>query len=236
MRYTNAAAIVSDDFRDTEDLDGLFSGWDPESGRYDPSRGSTRAWRSRAAAGQREQGAPRARRPTARTGRAGSRASRPSRTTRCSTRAASSRSCAALRALHAGDGGGDLRRPARALPRGRRGAVRQLGPRAHLGLLLRGRLDPAHPRRAEHPRRLDPPAAAGQHRPAGRRHPGAARPRVHPGLDRHPDALQHPARLPADAGGRDDGSLHASSSRPRRRPASGATWAPTRLAAQGVVG
>ncbi len=35
--YTNAGAIVSDDFRDTEDLDGLFSGWDPESGTYDTS-------------------------------------------------------------------------------------------------------------------------------------------------------------------------------------------------------
>jgi formate dehydrogenase major subunit len=33
--YTNASAIVSDEFRDTEDLDGLFSGWDDESRRYD---------------------------------------------------------------------------------------------------------------------------------------------------------------------------------------------------------
>src|SRR3954451_17780658 len=33
--YTNAAVIVEDDFRDTEDLDGLFSGWDPESRQYD---------------------------------------------------------------------------------------------------------------------------------------------------------------------------------------------------------
>ena len=49
-----------------------------------------------------------------------------------------------LRALHAGDGRGDLRRPARALHRGRRGAVRELGPRAHVGDLLRGRLDAAH--------------------------------------------------------------------------------------------
>jgi len=32
--YTNASAIVSDDFRDTEDLDGLFSGWDDDSRRY----------------------------------------------------------------------------------------------------------------------------------------------------------------------------------------------------------
>src|SRR5438309_10085387 len=28
--YTNAGAIISEDFADTEDLDGLFSGWDPE--------------------------------------------------------------------------------------------------------------------------------------------------------------------------------------------------------------
>src|SRR5690606_21482450 len=34
---TNAASIVSEDFRDTEDLDGLFSGWDPETAKYDPS-------------------------------------------------------------------------------------------------------------------------------------------------------------------------------------------------------
>ena len=30
VNYTNAATLVSEDFRDTEDLDGLFSGWDPE--------------------------------------------------------------------------------------------------------------------------------------------------------------------------------------------------------------
>ena len=37
----------------------------------------------------------------------------------------------------------------------------------------------------------------------GRRHPGAARPRLHPGLHRHPDALQPAAGLPADAEGED---------------------------------
>ena len=35
--YTNAATLVNEDFRDTEDLGGLFSGIDPESGQYDPS-------------------------------------------------------------------------------------------------------------------------------------------------------------------------------------------------------
>src|SRR5262245_2827630 len=36
LAYTNAATIINEDFRDTEDLDGLFSGWDPEKGGYDP--------------------------------------------------------------------------------------------------------------------------------------------------------------------------------------------------------
>jgi formate dehydrogenase major subunit len=35
--YTNAPVIINEDFRDTEDLDGFFSGWDPEKGEYDAS-------------------------------------------------------------------------------------------------------------------------------------------------------------------------------------------------------
>ncbi len=35
VAYTNASAVLSEDFRDTEDLDGLFSGWDPETCSYD---------------------------------------------------------------------------------------------------------------------------------------------------------------------------------------------------------
>ena len=35
VNYTNAAAIIADDFQDTEDCDGLFSGWNPEKGAYD---------------------------------------------------------------------------------------------------------------------------------------------------------------------------------------------------------
>ena len=35
VAYTNAAAILREDFQDTEDLDGLFSGFDPESRHYD---------------------------------------------------------------------------------------------------------------------------------------------------------------------------------------------------------
>ena len=37
VAYTNAATIISSDFKDTEDLDGLFSGWNQKQGAYDPA-------------------------------------------------------------------------------------------------------------------------------------------------------------------------------------------------------
>jgi len=37
VAYTNAANVVSEDYRDTEDLDGLFSGFDAEGRTYDES-------------------------------------------------------------------------------------------------------------------------------------------------------------------------------------------------------
>lgn len=35
LAYTNAATLVSPDYKDTEDLDGLFSGYNPEGRKYD---------------------------------------------------------------------------------------------------------------------------------------------------------------------------------------------------------
>src|SRR4029450_6418566 len=37
LAYTNASMLVSEDFQDTEELDGLFSGFDPDSRTYDQS-------------------------------------------------------------------------------------------------------------------------------------------------------------------------------------------------------
>ena len=34
LHYTNASSIIHEDFRDTEDLGGLFSGWDDEAHKY----------------------------------------------------------------------------------------------------------------------------------------------------------------------------------------------------------
>jgi formate dehydrogenase major subunit len=37
VSYTNAATLINGDFRDTEDLDGLFSGYAADKGTYDPA-------------------------------------------------------------------------------------------------------------------------------------------------------------------------------------------------------
>jgi formate dehydrogenase major subunit len=64
VNYTNAAAIISDDFKDTEDLDGLFSGWNEEEGQYSPESWQYRGVEVAPAAGHREMfsGEPRAER------------------------------------------------------------------------------------------------------------------------------------------------------------------------------
>ncbi len=49
LAYTNASWLISEDFQDTEDLDGLFSGFDSETRTYD-----TASWQY--AGGQQEQG------------------------------------------------------------------------------------------------------------------------------------------------------------------------------------
>jgi formate dehydrogenase major subunit len=57
LRYTNAPVIVDERFRDTEDLDGLFSGWDEEERRYDTTSWQYAGMEVHGSAGQREQGA-----------------------------------------------------------------------------------------------------------------------------------------------------------------------------------
>jgi formate dehydrogenase major subunit len=54
--YTNAPVIIREDFKDTEDLDGFFSGWDPETGEYDVDTWQYEGMEVHGAAGQREQG------------------------------------------------------------------------------------------------------------------------------------------------------------------------------------
>ncbi len=46
LSYTNAATLITEEFGDVEDLDGVFSGYDPETGTYD-----MRSWGYDSAAG-----------------------------------------------------------------------------------------------------------------------------------------------------------------------------------------
>jgi formate dehydrogenase major subunit len=54
-RYTNAATIIHEDYVDAEDGDGLFSGWDAESGQYLQDTWQYAGMTAYAAAGKREE-------------------------------------------------------------------------------------------------------------------------------------------------------------------------------------
>ena len=51
--FTNAATIITEEFADTEDLDGLFSGFDPERGSYDNASWQYEGMQATAAGGER---------------------------------------------------------------------------------------------------------------------------------------------------------------------------------------
>lgn len=54
VNYTNAPAIISEEFKDTEDFDGLFGGWDGEKGAYNRSTWMYEGVDPEAASGSRE--------------------------------------------------------------------------------------------------------------------------------------------------------------------------------------
>ena len=244
LAYTNAPMILTEDFPDTEDLDGVFSGLDRGERHYDFHTWQYEGVEVQAASGERDQeyedarvrqrvGGVRAGRPAARRTARAARPCQPaarSGTRRCSTRGASSRSLKRHFARYTpGDGGADLRRPGRSVPARSANGSRRTPAASGPPRSSTRRLDPAHGRGAVHPHRGDPAGAARQHRPAGRRHPGAARPRLHPGVHRHPDPVQPAARLHPDAAR----ALERGPGRVRRRPsrrrrATGRTCAATR--------
>ena len=89
VNYTNASTIINERFQDIEDLGGVFSGFDPETGMYDRSTWMYEGGEIASAAGVREhstQAFATRRAPACSSARC-------SATTRCSTRAACSRSC-----------------------------------------------------------------------------------------------------------------------------------------------
>jgi formate dehydrogenase major subunit len=55
LNYTNAATLINEDFADTEELDGLFSGFDPEQRTYDFRTWEYEGAEVQAASGERDQ-------------------------------------------------------------------------------------------------------------------------------------------------------------------------------------
>src|SRR5689334_7812581 len=54
VNYTNATAIIADEYRDTEDHDGLFSGWNEEKNQYETASWAYKGTDIAPAAGARE--------------------------------------------------------------------------------------------------------------------------------------------------------------------------------------
>jgi formate dehydrogenase major subunit len=54
VHYTNASTLINEQFRDPEDLEGVFSGFDPETGTYDRTSWAYEGGQIAAAAGVRE--------------------------------------------------------------------------------------------------------------------------------------------------------------------------------------
>jgi formate dehydrogenase major subunit len=55
VNYTNAATLIGEEFKDTEDLDGLFSGFEADSRSYDPASWNYEGDEVQAASGERDQ-------------------------------------------------------------------------------------------------------------------------------------------------------------------------------------
>ena len=232
LAYTNASTLIQEGFQDTEDLDGLFSGYDPETDAYDAVKGH---WGYEGSSSDHD--GPDCREAEGRAGPAASREDRdggPEGGPRlCHRRRGGYAACrvavgddhrtqrpagtrpdlaapplrlpdpeAPLLSIHSGDGFPGVRVLAGGDHSGRRAALRQLRSRADERPGLRRGLDPAHHRRADDPHGGHPATPARQHRPARRRHPGHARPFQHPGLDGRRDLVRPPARLSAAARGR----------------------------------
>ena len=200
-RYTNAPAIIRRGLPRHRGPRRAVLGLGPRDAHLRPGDLAVRGRGLASGAGQREQGAATG---EAAHGAHGAHLRAPfegrAATRRCSTRAACSSCCASTSPATRPS---SSRRPAasRASSSSRwpRRCARTRAASARCALFYAVGWTQHTRGRAVHPRRRDHPAAAGQHRPPRRRHHGAARTRVDPGLDRHPDALRHPARLPADA-------------------------------------
>ena len=198
VNYTNAATIVGEDFEDTEDLEGYFSGYDPETGTYDRTSWMYEGGEDPEAAGEREHATQAFSEKTGAgmtTGKVSS--DETLQHPRCVFQ---------LLKKHYARYTPEMVERVCGIPRETFLEIAETlianSGRERTTMLVYGVSWTQHcHRRADDPRRRDRPAAARQHRAPGRRHHGDARPRLDPGLERHPHALRPAPRLPADAQG-----------------------------------
>ena len=223
--YTNARTIVSDDFRDTEDLDGIFSGFDPRTASYERDTWQYKGMEVHASAGERETGEAEGEQAHGAHGGELDRGEPPEEDAtledpRCVfqllkrhysryTPEMVERICGVPKetflevaeALCENSGRERTRAFCYAVGWTQHTVGVQYIRTAAIVQLLLGNIG----------------------RP-GRRHPRPARARLDPGLDRHPDPLQHPARATCRCRTRTNSRTSTStSSATRRRPGSGAT-------------
>ena len=211
----------------------MFSGYDPETGTYDPTSWMYGGCQVNFTAGAHEHATQAFSENTG----AGMQGTISSATDARAPAVRLSDPAPTLCPLHARDGAAHLRDLSRGVHGGRRRADRELGARAHERVLLREWVDAALGGCADDPQCGDSAVAARQCRPARRRHHGAARARVDPRVDRHPDPLRPATRLPAHAAD-SRGSPDAEGVRRRRQGGSRLVVSFRRLhrvAAQGVV-
>ena len=212
VNYTNAPTIIREEFKDTEELDGVFSGLrvnDKLEKEYDPSSWLYEGTETKGAdqsathhpdsGGHGLRGGPGGGHGHDRGGEVEKSSEHRLRPHLAASAVRVPDPEAAFRALHAGDGGAVLRRAQGIVPEGGGDIRLRLRPGQDGGDLLRRGLDAALQGGADHPHGGDPANAAGQHWTAGRRDSGAARARVDPGFDRYSHAVRHSAGLPADA-------------------------------------
>ena len=183
LHFTNAPVIIQDDFGDTEDLGGVFSGWNNEKKSYDPA-----SWMYEGASRDDQKSHP--------SGEGGSEGGHAHQGTtvmpdlskykkdetlqhpRCVFQLLKRSFCA----LHARDGGAVLRHFQRRVPACGRHVLRRVGTGKNRRNLLRGGLDAAFFRSAAHPLRCDFAVTLGQHGTTWGWNYGAARPCFDPGF------------------------------------------------------
>ena len=237
--YTNGPVILKDEFIDTDEVSGFFSGWDPDesayaidSWAYNKTSGQTTAGKTIQLAdvsGDQAHGAH---------GMQLDRGEPPDldnsmQDERCVLqvlRRHFARYTPENVADICGCAAADVERVAQAL-------CENSGRERTSALVYSVGWTHAHRRRAERPGGRDRPAAARQRRASGRRRAGTARAREHPGLHRHPDALRHPARLHPDAASA--GAPDARHIRSTQRAGHGGVGQPApvhRIVAESVVG